>query len=173
MNEQNEPKDGKHLPFDDGLPTKPDVDLLLATWPPQKIAAGDVFEYESVAALLRLPPMSTRFRTVTNNWRNRLLRDFSVVVGRMPGLKFYVLSTDQISAASYPELQSIGRKAQRHRKRLAVAKIETELQRATIEHQARLFLHVERDVNKARKNLIPSTAAPEQPRIAPPKSAAQ
>lgn len=155
-----------YLPFNEGLPTKPDVDLLLQTWP--KPSIGDRFEYETVAKLLGVPATSVRFRTVTNNWRNRM-RELGFVIECEAGAAFYVATAEQISAATYGTLRTIGRKARKHRTKLAVAKIETESMRATIEHQSRLMLAVEKDTKKHRMNLLPPTVAPQAPQIAPPK----
>ena len=60
----------QHLPFSEGLPTRPDVDLLLKTWPEPKV--GDRFAYEVIEQLLNLDRRDNRFRTVTTNWRKRM-----------------------------------------------------------------------------------------------------
>lgn len=138
--------EGKHLPFDEGLPTRPDVDLLLRTWPEPKV--GDRYPYEAIEKLLNLSSKDNRFRTVTTNWRKRLHEQFSVVVESEAGEAFYVASADEISARTYGVLKFVGRKAHKHRRKLAVAKIENDQQRATVEHQARLMLAVEKDAKK-------------------------
>lgn len=156
----------KLYPWKDGLSTKPDVDLLLRTWPEPKI--GDRFEYESIEALLHEAPDSTRFKTITKKWRDRL-QEHGLTVECEPGKAFYVATSDQISAATHGVLKGFGRKSRRHRIKLSTAKPTDETQRSVLEHQARLMIGIERESKKARMNLLPSSAAPEMPKIAPPK----
>ena len=159
--------DQKLYPWNEGLPTKPDVDLLLKTWPDPKV--GDRFEYESVESLLKQNRDSARFKTVTNKWRDRL-RENGFTVECEAGKAFYVATSGQVSAATYGVLRGVGRKARRHRIKLSIAKPVDDSERSVIEHQARLMNGIERDSKKARMNLLPSTAAPAMPQIAPPKA---
>lgn len=156
----------KLFPWNEGLPTKPDVDLLLKAWPDPKI--GDRFTYQEVESLLKIERTEPRFRTVTAQWRKRL-HERGLVVECEIGVAFFVANAEQVSAATYGTLRFIGRKARRHRSKLAVTRPETSEQRATIEHHARLMNGIERDAKSARKNLLPSTITPAPPRIAPPK----
>jgi len=159
--------DQKLYPWNEGLPTKPDVDLLMKTWPAPKV--GDRFEYETVEALLKQDRDAPRFKTVTNRWRDRL-KEAGFTVECEAGKAFYVASSSQVSAATYGVLRGIGRKARRHRVKLSIAKPANDDERSVIEHQARLMNGVERDAKKARMNLLPNTAVPDSVRIAPPKS---
>lgn len=160
-----EPK-GQHLPFNEGLPTRPDVDLLIKTWPDMKV--GDRIEYESVEKLIGAKRAAARFRTVTVAWRRRMLADHGTVIECAPGDAFFVASAEQISSATYTTLSSIGRKAKRHRRKLATVKPETAEQKATVEHQGRLMLAVEKDVKKHRMNILPNTATQAQPQLTAP-----
>ena len=152
--------------FNEGLPTKPDVDLLLSTWPNPKI--GDRFEYEVIAKLLHIEIGSVRFKTVTNNWRRRWLEKGFVIECDV-GKAFFVANAEQIMGKTYGTLQFIGRKARHHRTKLSQAKVETDLQRAAIEWQARSLLEMEREAKKKRMNLLPPTEIKEPHKIAPPK----
>jgi hypothetical protein len=153
-------------PWQEGLPTKPDVDLLLKSWPDPKI--GERFVYESVEALIGQTRDCSRFKTVTNKWRDRL-RERGLVVECDVGKAFYVATTQQISAATYDVLRGVGRKAHKHRVKLSVSKPANDTERTLIEHQARLMNGIERDSKKARMNLLPPTAAPILPQVSPPK----
>lgn len=156
----------QHLPFNEGLPTRPDVDLLLKTWPEPKV--GDRFPYEVIEQLLNLDRRDNRFRTVTTNWRKRMHESMGVVVEAEAGNAFYVASADQITARTHSVLRFVGHKARRHRRKLASAKVENDQQRATVEHQARIMLAVEKDAKKSRMNLLPpSTAAVALPQMVP------
>lgn len=159
--------EGQHLPFNEGLPTKPDVDLLVRTWPDPKL--GDRFDYEAVERILGLSRDSARFRTVCAAWRNRMMDSKNVVIECDPGVAFYVLNADEVAARTYGMMQFVGRKARKHRKKLATVKWETEQQRVLVEHHGRYALALEHDAKKHRMNLIPSTATKPQPQIAPPK----
>lgn len=86
-----------YLPFSEGLPTRPDVDLLLKTWPQPKV--GDRFEYEAIEKLLNISRRDTRFRTVTTNWRKRAYEQFGAVIEAETGEAFFVASADQIFSA--------------------------------------------------------------------------
>lgn len=155
----------KFFPWDGGLPTKPDVDRLLKTWPEPR--EGDRFDYETVERILGIARDAARFKTVTAQWRKRLL-EARIVVECDPGKAFYVATCDQVSAGTYGALQFIGRKAKKHRQKLASTTPENDQQRATIEHQGRLMYAIEKDAKKSRMNLLPSTKSEERPQIGPP-----
>lgn len=157
--------DNKHYPWQDGLPTGPDVQLLMSRWPDLKV--GDRIEYADVADVLKVDRGSGRWRSITSQWRKRLL-ELGLVVECETDTAFYVATADQISAATYSTLKMIGKKAQRHRRKLSVANPETEAQKNAIEHQGRLMLAIERDAKKSRKELPNVPAAANSPRIAPP-----
>jgi hypothetical protein len=156
----------KLYPWSDGLPTKPDVDLLLKTWPEPKV--GDRFEYEAVETILHQKRDTARFKTITNKWRDRLCEQ-GFTIECEAGKAFYVATCGQISAATYGVLRGVGRKARKHRIKLSIAKPVDDAERSVVEHQARLMGNVERDAKKARMNLLQSTAVPVTPQIAPPK----
>lgn len=151
----------------DGMPTKPDVDALLKTWPEPEV--GDRFDYETVAKIIGCDPGAVRFKTVTDAWRRRLYEK-GLVIECEPGQAFYVANADQITAGTYGALNSAARKLRKQRKKLVVAKIETDEQRSTAMHQGRLLTETERHLKKAKMNALPSTKADEQPRISPPQS---
>lgn len=157
----------QHMPWQDGLPTAPDVTMMQKRWPELKV--GDRVEYAEVAGLIGVDVDSNRFKSVTHAWRKRE-EEAGRVIECDPGEAFYVASCDQVSAKTHSVLQFAGRKFKRHRRHLSVQRPETETQRVTVEHQARLMHALEKDTKKARMNVLPSTAAPEQPRIAPPKA---
>ncbi len=156
----------RHYPWDEGLPTKPDVDLLLRTWPTPEV--GNRYEYDTVERLLGVKFRSPRFKTITTQWRKRLLES-GIVVECETAKAFYVASTREISAATYGTLKSIGRKARKHRIKLSTTKPVDETERGIVEHQGRLMLNVERDARKSRMSLVPPTAAANVPQIGPPK----
>jgi hypothetical protein len=161
----DETRIGVHLPFNEGQPTGPDVDLLLELWPNPKV--GERLEYEMIEELLRIDRRSNRFSTIRTKFKNRLKDSCGAVIECDPGKALYCASADQISAQTYTVLRHVGRKAKGHRHKLALAKTEDDLQRTTIEHQARIMVVVEREAKKHRQNLLPSTASAALPQITP------
>lgn len=159
--------DSEHLPWNEGLPTAPDVNELQKKWPELKV--GDRVAYGEIEALLKIEWRSNRFRCVTDAWRRREL-EAGRVIECDPAEAFYVASADQVSAKTYGVLKHIGRKAKRHRTFLSVQRTEDPILAQTITHHGQLMQATERDARKHRMNLLPHTAAPEPPKIPPPKS---
>lgn len=155
-----------HYPWNEGMPTKPDVDTLLRAWPDPQV--GDLFLYSEIEQVLGVSRASNagRFKTITNAWRKRLLEK-GAVVECQNSESFYVASADQVASGTHGTLKSIGRKARKHRRKLCTVKTETNEQRNILAHQGRLLHEVERHSKKSRVNLLPSTAVRESPRITP------
>lgn len=161
----------KHFAASDGLPTGPDVDLLIKHWP--ELQLTDRISYTEIAALLGVKPDSTRFRTVTIRWRKRWLDQGIVIECAKGHATFYVANLNQTTARTHDVMRSVGRKAHRHRRKLGslIARPNTnEPERATAEHHMRLLGNVEREAKKNRKNLLPDTSVKSGPRILPPPS---
>jgi hypothetical protein len=160
--------DQQHLPWNEGLPTRPDVDLLIRTWPEPKI--GDVFAYESIGKLLRVDPLSNRFRTVTNAWRDRLRKDMHLNVFTRDAHEFFVATPEETAARTWGVFQHVANVGRGHGKRLQAANVyASEATRPVLEHQMRLAGALVREAKKARMNALPSTEVKEPPKISPPK----
>ncbi|MEW8091275.1 MAG: hypothetical protein AB2784_16785 [Candidatus Thiodiazotropha endolucinida] len=167
MNDKQKDITGSLLPWDEGMPTKPDVDQLLKAWPDPKV--GDVFDYESISKIIEKDWKDPRFKTVTTAWRKRL-QEKGLVIECKAGTAFFVASASQVCAKTYDEINSIGRKARRHRKKLVTVTPESDEERNTIVHQGRLMHEIERHSKKQRMNLLPDTRDKDIPRVEPPKS---
>ena len=157
--------DQEYLGWRDGLPTAPDVEAICRQFP--ELKTGDEVSYQAIEELLRLTRGTGRWKSVTDAWRTRL-REKGLVVECKASEAFYVATADQVSAATHSVLRGIGRKAKRHRQKIAVSRPEGDTQRAVLEHQARLMHGIERDAKKARMNLLPSTEGAQTPKITPP-----
>lgn len=158
--------DQKHFPWDEGLPTAPDVTAIRHKWPDLKV--GDRVLYNDIAEMLKIDVNSNRFRSVTVAWRKREEEEGKVIHCDI-GKAFYVASANEKSSMTHGVLKSIGRKARKHRKHLSILKTDDPMLGATMQHQGRLMHAVEREAKKSRMNLLPSsTSVPEQPRISPP-----
>lgn len=159
------PKADKFYSWETGMPTKPDVDVLLRHWPELKV--GDVIPYAEIGVLIGVDWRSHRFKSVTSVWRNRL-EETGVILECKTGQAFFVASADQVTANTYDVIAHAGRKYRRHRKKLAAVPTETEQQREVISHQGRLMKMMEEDARKKRMNILPNTVAEAMPKRIPP-----
>jgi hypothetical protein len=76
--------------FFSGVPTKPDVDKLLAKWP--DINPGLVIEYSDIEKTIACNRKSHRYATVVTKWRKALYRDRNLVLEPLKGEAFEVLA---------------------------------------------------------------------------------
>ncbi len=168
MSEDTE--DQKHMPWNEGMPTKPDVDALLKAFPPEDIHPGQwrVTDDEVRAAIGRAD--GNRYRTVTVAWRKRLERDHRVIVFRQESTGFFCPTPEEVFAVTHPTYEHVGRSIGKQMKHVAIVKPENDTQRATQEHQGRLLYASKRALKKDRMNVLPSTVA-DRPRISPPSKA--
>jgi len=157
--------EGKFYGYMEGKPTRPDVDLLIKSFPDLKV--GDKIAYEHVAEIVGVQVEQTRFKTVTTAWRKRLLEEHRIVLECIKNSHYYVASANDVSADTYDVLTRIARKSKRHRAKLLAVKTDNQDQRSTIHHQAQLMHQLETDVKKQRKNILPDTSAKEIVRAAP------
>lgn len=160
--------EGKHLPWLEGQPTKPDVDALLRAFPPETLVPGVRIEDEAVSAVIGKSD-ATRYRTVYTVWVRRLERDHGVVLMREKTVGFYVANAAQVLADTHPTLEHIGRSARKQMRKLAVIKPAEGIETDTRDHHGRLLGVVRRESKKARMNILPPTASPQTPVIGPPK----
>jgi hypothetical protein len=72
-----------------GLPTGPDVKLLLEHWP--QIKEGQEISHEEVERVLKLKRDETRYRGVTMAWRKHLFRNDNIFVDAIAGVGFQCL----------------------------------------------------------------------------------
>jgi hypothetical protein len=166
-------EDQKHMPWNEGMPTKPDVDSLLKAFPPETIKPG---EWRASDAEIK-PHIGKcdgrRYTTVTLAWRKRLERDHRVILFRQESVGYFCPTPDEVFAATHPTYEHVGRSIGKQMKHVAIVKPENDTQRMTQEHQGRLLYASKRSIKKDRMNVLPSTEAPKQPQIAPPAKALQ
>ena len=158
----------KHMPWNEGMPTKPDVDALLKAFPPDTILPGKwrVTDEEVRAVIGRNDGI--RYKTVTNAWRKRLKRDHRVILFRQDTVGFFCPTPEEVFARTHPTYEHVGRSIGKQMGDVATVKPENEAQRVTQEHQGRLLYATRRGLKKDRMNVLPSTVATEQPQISPP-----
>lgn len=161
--------DTKHFPWNEGQPTKPDVDALLKAFPPSELIAGARIAEDDVRSVISAPT-ENRFRTVYTAWINRLEREHNVILWKERNRGgFVVPKFGDVSDRTHPTILKAGRTFKKQIGQLALTKAETDAQRTTQEHQGRLLSALHRETKKARLNVLPSALAPEHPKITPPK----
>jgi hypothetical protein len=160
----------KTLNWREGQPTGPDVDSLLKAFSLEQLKPGFNVTDEQVKQHLGRCD-GNRYRTVYTAWKRRLLRDHGINLYREELKGFYVPSNAEVLSQASPRLMHIGRTSKKHIREIAAIKAENEQQRIEQEHQGGLMHAISRESKKARMNLLPPTAAPSFPQIAPPKSA--
>ncbi len=173
--DDDEAQAGIHLPWADGLPTKPDVDALLKAYPPDGIEPGEwQATDDAMHAVLGSNCVGNRYKTVCDAWRRRLLRDHSVTIYRNKNRGFYCPTAAEVYAQTHPTLSSCNTKLTKQLRHVTVSKPTNETESATREHQGRLLYVQRREIRKSRMNVLPSSSVKEQPKIQPPsKSGAQ
>jgi hypothetical protein len=161
----------QHMPWREGLPTKPDVDALLAAFPPDTIKPGEWRKTDAEISAVIPSAEGVRLKTITNTWRKRLMRDYNVNMFRQESVGFFCPTPDEVFAKTHPTYEHVGRSIGKQMRHVAIVKPENEGQRVTQEHQGRLLYATKRVLRKDRMNVLPSTATAEQPKIEPPKQA--
>lgn len=160
----------QHLPWADGMPTRPDVDALLAAFPPATLLPGVKLTDDQLLLVIG-KCTRTRFRTVYAAWIRRLQADHRIVMKREREAGFFVPTAAQVLSDTHPTLQHIGRSAKKQIQRLAVIKPENRIEADTRDHHGRLLGVIRREAKKARANLIPDTTVTAAPQITPPTGA--
>lgn len=165
--------ESKHLPWNEGLATKPDVDALMKAFPPEKIEAG-VFRVtdEEVRAVIGRATGS-RYRTVYAAWIKRLKRDHRVLLYREQMKGFFCPTPEQVFSMTHPTYEHVGRSINKQLTSVGIVKPENDQQRTVQEHQGRLLHATKRELRKDRMNLLPDTSIDQAPRIEPPKKASK
>lgn len=158
----------KYLPWQEGMPTRPDVDALLAVFPPETLIPGARITDEKILAVVGKCD-GTRYRTVYSAWVRRLEADHRIVLKREKSVGFFVPTVAEVLADTHPTLEHIGRAARKQIKKLAVIKPADGIESDTRDHHGRLLGAMRREAKKARMNILPPSAAPTIPQIKPPK----
>lgn len=160
--------DQKLYPWQEGQSTKPEIDALITAYPPESIKPGEWFVTDETLKQIIKPMDATRYKTVCKAWRNRLIRDHSVDIERERTKGYYCPTPAQIYAITHPTLEYAGRKIGKQIRRVSASKPTTAIEAATRDHHGKLLYVQKRELKKARMNLLPSTAAPETPKITGP-----
>lgn len=158
----------KHYPWKEGQPTRPDVDALLKAFPPETLVPGWRATDEALKAVIPQGD-ATRYHTVCEAWRKRLMQERNINVFRERNVGYYVPTPEEVFAKTPPTLQHISRTAKKQMRRVAVAPVKTDLQRSVQDHQGRLLHSLQREAKKAKANVLPSTTVVAPPSLEPPR----
>lgn len=162
--------DQKHYAFNDGMPTKPDVDAILKVHP--AMSPGWRCDKDELAGIVKLQPDSSRWRSVLTALKARIRREHGLVMlYDRTSREFFIATAADTIARTSDVFGSVGRKLRHQRKDLILTSpTATESERPILEHQTRLVHTLERESKKQNMNLLPSTETKAAPQIVPPKS---
>jgi len=90
--------------FRGGMSTKPDVDKLMQI----ELAPGSSIGYDDIERLLGIDMHSSRFRTITNVWRNRVFRETGAQI-EADGGSFRVLTPGEAVSMGVKRLTRVRR----------------------------------------------------------------
>lgn len=155
----------KLYPWKTGLPTKPDVDLIMKRWPDLK--PGDRISYEEIEDCIGLSKNKnpTRFTTITESWKKRMEKEKDTPIFCERNVGFFAAKAKDGLSKTPGILISVGKKVHGHRKILAMLAPETDQDRSEIEHQGRLLHEAERSLRKTKMNILPNTKTEQIPQI--------
>lgn len=153
-------------PFFGGVPTDPDVKKLEAQF--GMPTPGTLISHHDIAACIGVPWRSSRYRTVVDRWRRKLMRESNVDTGAEPGVGIKVLTPPERLVASEKDFKGavvdIGRAGTRITAIPAEGLTEPERERKTRSEQIiwRTRLHAAAEV-KALRPPPPTPALPARP----------
>lgn len=160
----------QYFPWQEGQPTKPDVDALMKAFPPDSIKPGDWSASDQQIHAVIGNVNAIRYRTVYATWISRLSRDYQIVLYRAKTTGFYCPTAAEIYSRTHPTLEGVGRKIGKQLRSVSQSKPTSEVERITQDHHGKLLYVQKRELKKARMNLLPKTAVTEIPKIEPPKT---
>lgn len=127
--------------FFGGVPTAPDVTLLLEAIPPDSMEPGSVYTHADLASVFTVSPKSNRYRSVVAAWRNKILQDHNIDITAEIGVGYRVLKDDERITHGVRDAKGARKKLTRaaHRIDRADRSLLTDAQRKQADHAVRLF----------------------------------
>ncbi len=156
--------------FIGGVPTEPDVKLLLAAFPdPQR---GQLITHEQIEGVITVHRSSSRYRTVVAAWRRRLINESNLDTTAIPGVGIRVLAEyDRVTASAKDYRRGVATvgKATRRVSRVQVERL-TEQEQTKAEHVRRQMEATLAAGRQSVKEIAIRLAPPESnPRLRPVK----
>lgn len=135
----------------DGIPTGPEVQMLMRAFPDLK--AGDFIEYDKIGEVVTEQYGSSRFKTVLSAWR-RALQETGVVTDCVPSRGVRVLTDSEVIALAYSGVRSARRKVTRTARKLNVIRPTEERLQTELHHSRQMLAHVGRSMKDAEQKLL-------------------
>lgn len=117
--------------FFGGVPTGPDVDLLMDRFP---VGPDVSVSYFDIVETIGVTPSAPRFRTITTAWRNRVFRQRGLQ-SKCQGGTFTFLTADEAHDRAYSGVEKIGRSIGRQRTKIeAIPQDQLTTEQRRVEH---------------------------------------
>ena len=154
--------------FFGGIPTAPDVKKLEDRFGILK--AGTLISHAELSSCIGVPWKSTRYRSVVESWRKKLMREHNIDTGAEPSVGIRILTGPERIAASEADFGSAVKKTRKAVKRIVPIPDEglSEIEKKTRDH-VRMIACRSYMVMATERRAIRGTTAPE---AMPRKSAA-
>lgn len=148
-----------------GVPTGPDVDMLMARLDAQP---GSSFSYEEIASIIGVDPRHSRFSTVTGAWRAKLFRERGLQ-SRREGGAIHFLTANAAHDVAIAGVTRIARAARRARIRADAINVDELSPERREKHSLvrRELMAMHEASERAKKAIaLPRAAAPANLRLA-------
>jgi hypothetical protein len=157
----------RHLSRAGGMTTRPDVDALLAAFPPESLAPGARLSDEEVMAVIGRCG-AVRYRTVYRAWVIRLLYDHQVVLNRERRAGFFVPTASQVMGDTRKTLTHIDGSARKQGERLIVTRPSEGIESKERDLHYQLLGNVRFVTKESRTTLLSDTSIKPRPQLSPP-----
>jgi len=77
-----------------GIPTEPDVNKLVDKYPVDQLTPGYPMPYSEVSETIGEPVRSSRWRSVTEAWRKKIEKDYSIIIECNPYKQQFCVLTE-------------------------------------------------------------------------------
>ena len=102
--------------FFGGVPTEPDVKKLMEAYPAESLAPETIIPYIKVTEITGIAYNSSRWSSVTNQWRKRVEDDYGIMIGvieETKGKAFIVFTESQKLDYCHKQTRGAVRKVKR------------------------------------------------------------
>jgi hypothetical protein len=141
------------LKFPMGLPTRPEVEKLLVTFPPDQMVVGTEIDYEQIEAVLNVSRKTHRYGTVVSAWRRELYCAYNLLLEAISGKMFRVMSGSGRVSLSSTRLREASRRAV-HIAATTPCLGLTAAELASKDHSVRVSSVMSAAYNAAKKELV-------------------
>jgi len=101
--------------FRGSIPHNADIKKLKNAFPVESLSPGVEIPYDRVESVLQSNRRSSRFRSITHEWRRDIENSHGIILGTMHGKAFYVANSKDMLKIGTTKLQVAGKYATRAR----------------------------------------------------------